>query len=159
MKDNKARIDLAEYKLRSAWYSIKKMYHEEAKKYGVTHAIGFALLSIHPKNGTPSTSIGPIMGMEANSLSRILKTMEENKLILRKPNPDDGRGILIYLTDNGKVKRDITKEKVLKFNCLLEKKIGKSNIKLFHKISEEIKNIADEIKKVTCKNNSLINEK
>jgi len=148
-----------DYSLRTSWHSVKKMYHEEAKNYDATMAIGFTLLSIDQENGTSSTSLGPKMGMEANSLSRILKTMEENKLILRKPNPDDGRGILIYLTDNGKVKRDITKEKVLKFNCLIEKKIGKSNIKLFHKISEEIKNIADEIKKVTCKNNSLINEK
>ena len=144
MKDNKARIDLAEYKLRSAWYSIKKMYHEEAKKYGVTHAIGFALLSIHPKNGTPSTSIGPIMGMEANSLSRILKMMEEKKLILKKTNPNDGRGVLIFLTKDGLRKREVTKKKVIKFNKLVNNNITKENMDIFFKTVETIKKLASE---------------
>ena len=144
MKDNKARIDLAEYKLRSAWYSIKKMYHEEAKKYGVTHAIGFALLSIHPKNGTPSTSIGPIMGMEANSFSRTLKTMEEEKLILRKTNPNDGRGVLIFLTKDGLSKRELTKKKIIKFNKLVNTNITKKNMDIFFKTAETIKKLASE---------------
>jgi DNA-binding MarR family transcriptional regulator len=34
--------------------------------------------------------------MEATSL---LKSMEEKGLIIRKKNPDDGRGVLIYLTE------------------------------------------------------------
>lgn len=144
MKDNKTRIDLAEYKLRSAWYSIKKMYHEEAKKYGVTHAVGFALLSIHPKNGTPSTSIGPIMGMEANSLSRILKMMEEKKLILKKTNPNDGRGVLIFLTKDGLSKRDLTKKKIIKFNKLVNANITKKNMDIFFKTAETIKKLASE---------------
>jgi len=144
MKDNKARIDLAEYKLRSAWYSIKKMYHEEAKKYGVTHAIGFALLSIHPKNGTPSTSIGPIMGMEANSLSRILKMMEEKKLILKKTNPNDGRGVLIFLTKDGLSKRELTKKKIIKFNNLVNTNVTKKNMDIFFKTAETIKKLASE---------------
>ena len=142
MKDNKARIDLAEYKLRSAWYSIKKMYHEEAKKYGVTHAIGFALLSIHPKNGTPSTSIGPILGMEANSFSRILKTMEEEKLILRKTNPNDKRGVLIFLTKDGLIKREIAKQKIIKFNTLVNNNVTKKNMDIFFKTTETIKKLA-----------------
>ena len=142
MKDNKARIDLAEYKLRSAWYSIKKMYHEEAKKYGVTHAIGFALLSIHPKNGTPSTSIGPIMGMEANSFSRILKMMEEEKLILRKTNPNDKRGVLIFLTKDGLIKREIAKQKIIKFNTLVNNNVTKKNMDIFFKTTETIKKLA-----------------
>ena len=142
MKDKKARIDLTEYKLRSTWSSIKKMYHEEAKKYGGTHAIGFTLLSIHPKNGTPSTSIGPIMGMEANSFSRILKMMEEEKLILRKTNPNDKRGVLIFLTKDGLIKREITKQKVIKFNTLVNNNVTKKNMDIFLKTTETIKKLA-----------------
>ena len=142
MKDKKARIDLTEYKLRSTWHSIKKMYHEEAKKYGGTHAIGFTLLSIHPKNGTPSTSIGPILGMEANSFSRILKTMEEEKLILRKTNPNDKRGVLIFLTKDGLIKREIAKQKIIKLNTLVSNNVTKKNMDIFFKTTETIKKLA-----------------
>ena len=40
--------------LRSTWQSVAKMYSEEAAKYNSTMAVGFALLSIDPKKGTPS---------------------------------------------------------------------------------------------------------
>ena len=144
MKDNKTRFDLVEYSLRTSWQSIKKMYNEEAKKYGGTHSIGFALLSIHPKKGTSSTSIGPIMGLEANSLSRLVKTMEINKLIIRKPNPNDGRGIIIFLTKEGLKKRDITKNKVIKFNRLIENSISKKDLTVFLKTTNKIKNLISE---------------
>jgi DNA-binding MarR family transcriptional regulator len=48
------------------------------------------------------------MGMEA-TVNRTLKSMEEKGLIIRKKNPDDGRGVLIYLTELGKEKRLIKK--------------------------------------------------
>lgn len=89
-----------DYMLRTTWLAVNKMYNEEAAKFGTTMATGFTLLSIDQEEGTPpSTSLGPIMGMEATSLSRILKRMEELNLIVRKPNPNDGRGVLIYLTE------------------------------------------------------------
>ena len=91
-----------DYVLRTTWLAVNKMYNEEAAKFDTTMATGFALLSIDPENGTPSTSLGPKMGMEATSLSRTLKTMEDKGLIERKPNPEDGRGVLIHLTPFGK---------------------------------------------------------
>ena len=87
-----------DYALRATWQAVSKMYNEEAKSYGLTMAIGFTLLSIDPKGGTPSTTLGPKMGMEATSLSRILKSIEQKGYIQRKRNPKDGRGVLIFLT-------------------------------------------------------------
>jgi len=120
------------------------MYNKEAIKYGVTYGIGFTLLSIDPKKGTPSTLIGPIMGVEANSLSRLLKKMETKKLIKRKTNPDDGRGVIILLTKEGLKKRDITKIKVLKFNRLIKDNITKEELNIFLKTANTIKNLSSE---------------
>ena len=88
-----------DHALRATWQAITKMYNEQAAQLDSTMATGFALLSIDPEEGTPSTALGPKMGMEATSLSRTLKSMEERGLIERKPNPADGRGVLIFLTD------------------------------------------------------------
>ena len=144
MEDNKTRFDPVEYSLRTSWQSIKTMYQDEASKYGVTYAIGFALLSIDPKKGTSSTSIGPIMGLEANSLSRLLKIMEINKFIIRKSNPNDGRGVIVLLTKKGLKKRDITKNKVIKFNRLIENNISKKDLTVFLKTTNKIKNLISE---------------
>ena len=114
------------------------MYNEEASKAGGSMAIGFILLSLNPKKGLPSTSLGPKMGMESTSLSRTLKTMEKSNLIIRLPNPNDGRGVLIELTSLGIDMRDASKEVVMKFNNVIIKKIGKKNISIFFNVMEEI---------------------
>ena len=127
-----------DYILRTTWLTVTKMYNEEAAKFESTMATAFTLLSIDPEKGTPSTSLGPKMGMEATSLSRILKTMEEQGLIERKPNPDDGRGVLIHLTDFGREKRDYSREKVLTFNNTIRENISEEKINHFYEVAELI---------------------
>lgn len=114
------------------------MYNEEAAQFGVTMATGFALLSIDPEKGTPSTSLGPKMGMEATSLSRTLKTMEEKGLIVRKPNPEDGRGVLIHLTEFGKEKRNYSRDRVLTFNDAIKENASDEELIGFYKVAEII---------------------
>ena len=84
------------------------------------------------------------MGVEANSLSRLLKKMEIDKFIYRKPNPRDGRGVIISLTKEGLKKRDITKNKVLKFNSLIKDNITKEELNIFLKTTNTIKNLISE---------------
>jgi DNA-binding MarR family transcriptional regulator len=114
------------------------MYNEEAAKFDSTMATGFALLNIDPEDGTPSTALGPKMGMESTSLSRILKTMEERGLIERRPNPDDGRGVLIHLTEFGREKREYSRERVLKFNETVRDNISEEKMKNFYEVAELI---------------------
>ncbi|HNQ26375.1 MAG TPA: MarR family transcriptional regulator [Aquaticitalea sp.] len=130
-----------DYVLRTTWLAVMKMYNEEAAKFGTTMATGFALLSIDPENGTPSTSLGPKMGMEATSLSRTLKSMEEKGLITRHPNPVDGRSVLIHLTDFGKEKRAYSREKVLTFNETIRKHVTDEKMKHFYEVAELINNM------------------
>lgn len=127
-----------DYLLRTTWLAVNKMYNEEAAKFDTTMATGFTLLSIDPENGTPSTSLGPIMGMEATSLSRILKKMEALGLIERKPNPEDGRGVLIYLTDFGKEKREYSRERVLTFNNTIKAHVTEEKLKHFQEVTDTI---------------------
>ncbi len=133
-----------DYALRATWQAVARMYNEEAKNFDSTMAVGFTLLSIDPKTGTPSTALGPKMGMEATSLSRILKSMEEKGLILRKPNPNDGRGVLIYLTEFGLEKRNDSKNTVLQFNEAVKEEVSEDKLKSFFEVTDIInKLIAD----------------
>ena len=123
--------------LRSSWNAVSKMYNREASKFDSTMATGFALLNIEP-DGTPSSSLGPKLGMESTSLSRLLNSMENKKLIERRPNPLDGRGVLIFLTPFGKEKRDDSKSVVLNFNQVVEKKLSDIQIKHFYEVADFI---------------------
>ena len=130
-----------DYILRTTWLAVQKMYNEEASEYGITMATGFTLLSVDPQNGTPSTSLGPKMGMEATSLSRILKTLENLSLIERLPNPNDGRGVLIHLTEQGLKNREEVKQNVLKFNSVIKTEISEEKLNNFYEVSDCIMNL------------------
>jgi len=135
-----------DYVLRATWQTVARMYNEEAKNFDTTMAVGFTLLSIDPKTGTSSTALGPKMGMEATSLSRILKSMEERGLIERKPNPNDGRGVLIYLTDFGLEKRKDSKDVVLRFNETVRSNISDEKLNCFFEVMETINQLIAEKK-------------
>lgn len=135
-----------DYALRATWQAVARMYNEEAKNFSTTMAIGFTLLSIDPKTGTPSTALGPKMGMEATSLSRILKSMEEKGLIERKPNPSDGRGVLIHLTDFGLEKRNDSKGVVLQFNEVVKQNVPEDQLDQFFQVMETINKLIIEKK-------------
>jgi DNA-binding MarR family transcriptional regulator len=106
-------------------------------------AVGYILLNIDQENGTPSTALGPKMGMEATSLSRILKSMEEKGLISRKPNPHDGRGVFICLTPFGLEKREDAKAAVLTFNQSLYANIDAEDLAAFFRVTGTINELID----------------
>ena len=135
MQKKEITIDHA---LRATWQAVAKMYNEQAAKHESTMATAFVLLSIDYENGTPSTSLGPLMGMEATSLSRILKTMEEKGVIYREPNPHDKRGVIIKLTDFGKEKRNVSKATVKRFNEVIRQHISEEKINHFFEVIDVI---------------------
>jgi len=134
--------------LRSTWNLVSKMYNKEATKFDSTMAMGFALLSIDAE-GTPSTTLGPKMGMEPTSLSRLLNAMEERELIYRSKNPNDGRSILIHLTPFGKEKRDDSKAVVLHFNKVIENALSPEKIAVYFEVMNCIKENAENFEHFT----------
>ena len=129
---------LIDHALRATWQAIAKTYNEQASKHDSTMAVALALLYIDFENGTPSTSLGPSMGMEATSLSRILKTMEEKGFIYREKNPDDGRSVFIKLTELGIKKREISKFSVNQFNSKVREHVSEEKINNFFEVTDTI---------------------
>jgi len=131
--------------IKTTWHAMNKMYNQVAGKYGTTQATGLVLLSID-KNGTPSTSIAPSLGMESTSLSRIFNTLEDKGLIYRKQDTLDKRMVRIFLTKEGVEKRKIAKKVVTGFNDLIYAKIPQSKLSLFAEVMLEINEIIEEYK-------------
>ncbi|QVY67279.1 MarR family winged helix-turn-helix transcriptional regulator [Polaribacter sp. Q13] len=138
------KLQSIDHELRATWQAVAKVYNEQAVKHDSTMATAFVLLNIDKQNGTPSTALGPLMGMEPTSLSRILKTMEDKGAICREKNPDDGRSILIKLTDYGIEMRKISKAYVIQFNETIRENVSDKELAGFFKVTSTInKLIAD----------------
>lgn len=132
--------DTIDYHIRAVWASISRMYNAQANEHNGTMSIGYVLLNVD-KDGTPSTSLGPKMGMESTSLSRTLKRMEDQGLIFRKKDASDGRMVLIFLTDLGKEMRKLSRNIVLDFNKAVQENISKEKLDIFFEVMVEIQHI------------------
>ena len=128
--------------IRQTWHKISRMYNQQAAEHSMTISTGYIFLIID-KNGTPSTQLGPRMGMEPTSLSRTLKTMEDEGFICRKIDDLDKRKVLIFLTEKGLEQRKISKKVVLDFNDKLLSKIPKNKLKVYLEVIVLIDQIAE----------------
>ena len=135
--------DTIDFHIRWAWHSISRMYNIEASKLGSTMSVGHTLLSIDMENGTPSTKLGPKMGMEARSLTRIVKSMEDKGLIYREQDKKDKRMVRIFLTEFGKEKREVSKDIVIKFNLAIQEKLGSAKVNQFFVSIKKINDFLD----------------
>jgi DNA-binding MarR family transcriptional regulator len=138
------KVELFEFPIRNNWFKISRYYNQIAAEYGISFSWGFILLNVE-REGTPSTSLGPMMGMESTSLSRTLKNMEDFGLIIRKADTIDKRKSLVFLTEMGFEKRSIAKDVVVKFNKKLYKSIPKTKVKSFFETMSKIDNILTEL--------------
>lgn len=138
-------LNTIDYQIKSTWHGIFKMYNQVAAKYGTTQATGYFLLTIS-KEGTPATSIAPLMGMEATSMSRIIKSLEEKNLIYRKQDEVDKRMVRIFLTPEGVEKRKIAKKVVEGFNELILEEIPQSKLQVFFEVMDSINKTVEKYK-------------
>lgn len=137
------REETVDFHIRSAWHAIARMYNQEAAQYDATMAMGFVLLNIDSEEGAPATKIAPQMGLEARSLTRILKTLEDRGIIQRKADPNDKRSVRIFLTKDGKKRKEKARETVLRFNEVVRTEISASKLNTFFDVIQQINKLAE----------------
>jgi DNA-binding MarR family transcriptional regulator len=114
------------------------MYNLLAAENGITQGIGYVLINVG-KEGVPATKIAPMMGMSTSSLSRLLKTMEDDGLIYRESNEEDRRVVKVFLTPRGVELRSRVRKVVVEFNKKLSEKIDPADMEAFVRVNETIR--------------------
>jgi MarR family transcriptional regulator, organic hydroperoxide resistance regulator len=132
------REETVDHNIKMAWHAIARMYNQQAVQYDATMSMGFVLLNINSEEGTAATKIAPLMGLEARSLTRILKSMEQKGLIYREADKLDKRSVRIRLSKEGKIKKEKAREKVLRFNEKIRKEIPMHKLQIFFEVLQNI---------------------
>lgn len=143
------REETVDYHIKSAWHAISRMYNQRAAAEGFTTAIGFVLININSKEGTPATKIAPMIGLETRSLTRMLKTMEEKGLIYKKQDPSDKRSVRIFLTEEGKRKKEASVKTIKEFNEQVREVISEEELQNFFQVFEKLQLVIDQFSGAT----------
>lgn len=138
------REETIDYNIKATWHAISRMYNQYGLEFDITASSGFVLLNIDAEEGTPATKIAPQMGLEARSLTRILKSMEEKNWIYREKDPVDGRSVRICLTPLGEEKREISRRGVREFNKRIGQIISEDKLMIFFEVINTIKNTIED---------------
>lgn len=133
-------------KIRTSWLEITKMYNEMAANKGGTMSMAFVLLTINEQYGTPVTKIAPRMGMEPNSLSRLLKTMEKKGAIYKRKDKMDKRKVYICLTDYGLELREIAFTRLFGFEKSIAEKVDVKKLDAFFDVINVIPKVIEEFR-------------
>ena len=134
-------------RIRSSWIELFKFYNDQASKEGGTLSMAFVLLTINEKYGSPVTKIAPRMNMEPNSLSRILKSLEEKGYVLKRKNSEDKRKVYVSLTESGLKLRDVASEKLFALEKVIKAKVSNSDLRSFFTVLDTISDILDSEKR------------
>jgi MarR family transcriptional regulator, organic hydroperoxide resistance regulator len=137
------REETIDYHIRSAWHAISRMYNQQALEYDATMSMGFALLVIDSEEGSPATKIGPMMGLEARSLTRLLRSLEEKKLIYKVTDKVDKRSVRICLTKEGNKRRELAREKVVRFNDAVREEVGMEKMRVCFEVLQQVNGIIE----------------
>ncbi|MCB0820145.1 MAG: MarR family transcriptional regulator [Bacteroidetes bacterium] len=138
------------YNIKTAWHAIFRMYNAAGLKHDITTSIGFVLLNIDAREGTPATKIAPLIGLETRSLTRMLRSLEEQGVIYRQADLNDRRMVRIFLTEEGKQKREKARLAVLNFNHLVKARIPDEKLQIFFEVVREIQTITENTKYETA---------
>lgn len=122
------------YQIKTAWLQIQKMGDKIASKYDASLSMAFVLMAIYEEDGTPVTKIAPRIGMEPNSLSRLLKSLEKKAFIFKEADPNDKRVVLVKLTELGLERRKIALRSVFSIEKEVMKDVADEDLKGFFKV-------------------------
>jgi len=136
--------DTVGYQVKSTWQSIVKMYNRITMENDFSQAIGYVLINVK-RDGVPVTKIAPLMGIEPTSLSRLLKTMEEKGLIIRKKDEVDRRVVKLFLTEKGMELKKISKKIVLDYNKMIRKNISDEDMEVFFSVIKRVRKLTCEM--------------
>jgi DNA-binding MarR family transcriptional regulator len=125
---------LVVYQIKTAWLQIQKMGDKIASKHDASLSMAFMLMAIYEESGTPVTKIAPRIGMEPNSLSRLLKSLENKKYIYKEKDKDDKRVVLIRLTELGIERREFALRAVFKMEKAVLKEVADTDLKGFFRV-------------------------
>ncbi|MFM7587358.1 MAG: MarR family winged helix-turn-helix transcriptional regulator, partial [Bacteroidota bacterium] len=84
-------------------------------------------------------------GMEASSMTRILRSMEKRGWIVRsRQNEQDRREVKLVLTREGQAARQIARDYVRKFNRQVQELVSDQDLQAFYRVSDAVHRVVQQ---------------
>jgi len=86
-------------------------------------------------DGKPPLRIASAMQVTKNTMTHSLKVLQQRGYIDVQPDPNDGRGKLVFLTETG---RTFRAEAIARVSAMIRDKIGEEQIAIMRRIHDDL---------------------
>lgn len=91
-------------------YNVSRLfaqfYEKKLKQFGITYSQYLVLLTLWEENPQTLNSIGRHLDLSSNTLTPLLKRLEQSGWVKRERQQSDKRQLIITLTDNGQQQQE-----------------------------------------------------
>ncbi|WP_417700249.1 MarR family winged helix-turn-helix transcriptional regulator [Pseudophaeobacter sp.] len=109
--------DLLCFALYSANNAMGRLYRPLLAPHGLTYPQYLVLVALWQRDGQKVTDLGAALNLESNTLTPLLKRMEQAGLVQRQRSQEDERSVIVTLTSKG---RELEKAAAEISRCILE---------------------------------------
>lgn len=103
----------------------------------------FIMRSLYHQDGMTQQELVSSTNMKAPTISVAIRTLEEESMVRREPDPKDMRSVRVYLTEKGRAVDEEFREKLRETDRLLMRNIGEEDeetlIRLLMAVRENIR--------------------
>ncbi|WP_408021406.1 MarR family winged helix-turn-helix transcriptional regulator [Staphylococcus epidermidis] len=97
-------------------YNVSRLfaqfYEKKLKQFGITYSQYLVLLTLWEENPQTLNSIGRHFDLSSNTLTPLLKRLEQSGWVKRERQQSDKRQLIITLTDNGQQQQEAVFEAI-----------------------------------------------
>lgn len=97
-------------------YNVSRLfaqfYEKKLKQFGITYSQYLVLLTLWEENPQTLKSIGRHLDLSSNTLTPLLKRLEQSGWVKRERQQSDKRQLIITLTDNGQQQQEAVFEAI-----------------------------------------------
>ncbi len=138
------------FRLNAISRKVSRLWNARCSQYGVTAAQSFVLYDVRDHEGTSIKDIAARIELDSSAITGLVDRLEKMEMVKRQDDPNDRRGIRVFLTQRGK---ELTENELIpearEFNQYLKGMVAPDIAGIF----QHSLNIIDaEINKVTSEN-------
>ena len=94
-------LDTLSHLLRRSHFHAEKLFNQSLGHHGITSRQLALLVAISQNPDVSQRRAGELIALDMNTVSDLLRRMEEKQLVERRNSPDDGRSVTIRISEKG----------------------------------------------------------
>ena len=95
-------LDTLSHLLRRSHFHAEKLFAQSLGHHGITSRQLALLVAVSQNPDVSQRRAGELIALDMNTVSDLLRRMEEKQLVERRNSPDDGRSVTIRISEEGK---------------------------------------------------------